>query len=221
MPPPSPTPQPTPVIVEKRWLQWLFESVLIVLSVALGFAVAEYGESRQEQEMERRVLRGLQEEIEFNLKALEPALAKHGRWAQGLTDWLNTYAKEGAASNGLTARHAFLQTWPDLDLKRPDKIEVPFPTLRRVAWDTAVSTGALRLIEYDVAAALSEIYQWQDALPLGTIPTSQVEFFDPAHHMPSTLQTSFAMEAIVLSERELVGLYRKHLPVIRSAAARD
>ena len=202
-------------------MQWLLEGVLIVLSVALGFAVAEYGQSRQEREMERRVLRGLQEEIEFNLKALEPAHAKHERWAQGLTNWLNTHATPGAVTTGLTARHAFLQTWPDVDLTRPDRIEVPFPTLRRVAWDTAVSTGALRLIDYDVAAALAEIYQWQDALPLGGIPTGQVEFFDPAHHVPSTLQTSFAMEALVLSERELIDLYRRHLPTVRAAAARD
>ena len=216
-----PVPAPTTVVVEKRWMQWFLEVFFIVLGVVLGFAVAEYGQSRQERELARRVLQALQSEVDHNLTVLEPAFVKHQRWAKGLTDWLNAHAKAGAVpSPGLTARHAFLNTWPDVNLNRPDKIENPFPTLRRVAWDTAVSTGALRLIDYDVAAALSEIYQWQDALPAGAIPSGQVEFFDPAHHIPSTIQTSFAMEALVISEGALLDLYRQHLPAIREAAAR-
>ena len=83
-----------------------------------------------------------------------------------------------------------------------------------------MSTGALRLIEYDVAAALSEIYAWQDALPLDSIPSSEISFFDPAYTVPSALQLSFALDNISISERELLALYRKHGPLIRAAAER-
>jgi hypothetical protein len=165
------------------------------------------------------VLQGLHDEIAHNISQLEPALAKHQTWAAGLTKWLNTYGvKNAPAAPDLAARDAFLRTWPGIDINNvnPDTLELPFPTLRRAAWDTAVSTGALRLIDYEVTAALSEIYAWQEALPV--IPSDDVEFFDPAHHIPATIRTSFAMEALVISETTLLRLYKQHLPAVRAAA---
>jgi hypothetical protein len=44
----------------------------------------------------------------------------------------------------------------------PPKIRTNVPLFRRAAWDTALSTGALRLMDYDLAAGLSEIYGMQD-----------------------------------------------------------
>jgi hypothetical protein len=52
--------------------------------------------------------------------------------------------------------------------------------MRRAAWDTALSTGSLRLIDYDLAAALSEIYGMQDyAAATFTKNFADPSFFDP------------------------------------------
>lgn len=205
---------PRTVRISKTALHWLLEASFIVVGVVLGFAVAQYGESRQDDELKARVLRALAQEVEFNVAALEPKIDKHDRWLRALNDWITTPAKR----KGNTGRHAFIETLPDFEQMTIDNFEPPFPTLRRVAWDTAVSTGALRLIEYDVAAALSEIYAWQEALPFDSIPSSEISFYDPQFTVPSALQLSFALDAIAISERELLALYKKHLPRVRAAA---
>jgi hypothetical protein len=212
--PPPPPPPPPKVRISKTALHWLLEGLFIVVGVVLGFAVAEYGQSRQDDELAARVLSALAQEVEFNLKALEPMADKHQRWLSSLNTWIS----DETVRKGNTGRHAFIETLPDFEKMTTADFEPPFPTLRRVAWDTAVSTGALRLIEYDVAAALSEIYAWQDALPFDSIPSSEISFYDPAYTVPSALQLSFALDAIAISERELLALYKAHLPMIRDAA---
>ena len=191
---------------------WLLEGLFIVLSVALGFAVAQYGESRSNRELSRRVLSGLQEEVEHNLQILESQVALHRRWLQAL-------ARAGDGKNGETARDVFLSTWPDFD---PNNIQSPFRLLQRAAWDAALSTGALRLIDYEVAADLSEIYQWQQSLQtaVDNLPYTSTAFFDVQTRSAAVQQFAFQLNAIELTEGFLLKAYRDHLPAIRAAAAR-
>lgn len=51
------------------------------------------------------------------------------------------------------------------------------------------------------------------------LPLMSVSFFDPASRAASVQQMAFGMEGIHITERFLVDLYRKHLPVVRAAAA--
>jgi hypothetical protein len=46
--------------------------------------------------------------------------------------------------------------------KPPRNSETDVPVLRRAAWDAAVSSGALRFIDYDLLAGSAETYQRQD-----------------------------------------------------------
>jgi hypothetical protein len=203
------------VRVSKTALNWLLEGLLIVVSVVLGFAVAEYGERRQERQLAARVLEGLRDEIVYNAAQLEPALQKHLAWQDAIEQWFDDNTK--TPPNHLAARDAFITTMPGFNPKGDlNSFELPFPILRSAAWDTAVSTGALRLIDYEVTAALSEIYGWQEALP--PIPTDDTAFFDPAQLIPATIRTSFAMDALIISENALLNLYKKHLPAVRAAA---
>ena len=74
----------------------------------------------------------------------------------------------------------FFATRPDLG-----NIKTSFPIFHRAAWDTALSTEALRLVGYDLAAGLSEIYchRFHDATN-GT--TGQFDFI-------KVLQTGIAL----------------------------
>lgn len=212
---PLETPEPARARTSKTTRHWLLEGLLIVGSVLLAFGVAEYGERRQERQLAAQVLQGLSEEIAYNIAQLEPALAKHSAWQDGIGKWIDANMKTPAPY--LAARDAFITTMPGFDPQgNLDDFELPFPTLRAAARDTAVSTGALRLIDYEVAAAISEIYAWQDALP--AIPTDDVAFFDPAQLVPATIRTSFALDALIIAEHTLLNLYKKHLPAIRAAA---
>jgi hypothetical protein len=64
--------------------QWLLEGIFIIVSVALGFAVAQYGEYRSNRELATRVLKNLQGEVEHNLALLEPMVPIHHKWVEAL-----------------------------------------------------------------------------------------------------------------------------------------
>ena len=203
----SETPAPSR---KRRVPRWLLEGLFIVVSVALGFAVTQYGESRANAELGARVMRGLQTEVEQNLATLERQVAMHHRWMQAL-------AKVEGGKEGETAREVFLATWPDFN---PNHIVNPFPRLNRGAWDAALSTGALRLIDYEVASHLSEIYQLQESIAASVdqLPHTSTAFYEPASRSAAVQQLAFQLNAIELTEGYLLDAYRKHLPAIRAAA---
>jgi hypothetical protein len=153
---------------------WIFEALLIVVSVALGFAVSQLGAYRDERQLAEVVLTSLHEELERNRERLEPYLPMHSAWVEALDS-------TGAASGDQSGFDVFMATRPPF----PADASVPFPVLRRSAWDAAVSGGALRLIDYDLAALLSEIYRLQEIASdnlnrLANGAFTQTSTFDPS-----------------------------------------
>jgi hypothetical protein len=99
----------------------------------------------------------------------------------------------------------------------PPEFRTNVPLLRRAAWDTALSTGALRLVHYDLAAGLSEIYGMQEYAG-ATFPKlfSSPSLFDPAGRAATIRLAQTTMREWVFAEETLLALYDRHLPVIRS-----
>ena len=197
-----------PNTVGKGVAAWLLEGVFIVISVLLGFAAAQYGESRAERNLSHRALTNLQSELEYNLAVVEPYIAFHRAHIRAL---VQVRAEEGVESGfQVVMRHR-----PEL----PKDARADVPLVRRAAWDAAASSGALRLIDYDLIASLSEIYQMQDHLDeaVHRIPMSSPAFFDPGQRGPSIHLTRMALNEILWSEQSLVTLYRKHLPALQAA----
>ena len=137
--------------IGKTAVHWLLEGFFIVVSVGLGFGVAQYRESRANHELAIRVLKSLQAEVEHNLATLAPFVPIHRAW----TDALEKADVSKSTQSGLDL---YFDTRPKL----PAGAKSSFAFLRRSAWDAAVSGGTLRLIDFDVAAALSEIYRLQE-----------------------------------------------------------
>jgi hypothetical protein len=196
--------------IGKTGLHWLLEAVFIVASVGLGFAVAQIRESRADHELVERVLDRLQAEVEQNLAILEPQIAAHRRWMDAL-------AQSDSASGSQTAFDFMMAV-------RPTGVETNIAPLRHAAWDTAVATGALRLIDYDIAAVLSEIYGAQTTTydSLGRMVTSAIympAMFDGAMRRPAIQVGRYVITEVEGNERYLRDLYQKHLPVLRNAAA--
>jgi hypothetical protein len=192
--------------------QWLLEGLFIIVSVALGFGVAQYGEHRSNRELATRVLKNLQAELEHNLAILEPMVPIHGKWREAL-------ARADTSNSGHSGIDLFFAARPAL----PANAKSPFPFLRRSAWDAALSGGALRLIDYEVAAALSETYRLQeiatenvDRLAKGGL--SSTATFDPASREASVRLLWLTLADIESAEAALLDLYRQHLPTIRAAA---
>ena len=198
--------------VGKTPVHWLLEGLFIVLSVGLAFGVGQYRESRADHELAARVLKSLQAELEHNLAILEPLQPIHRKWSDVL-------AKADTSRSSQTGLDVFFVTRPAL----PADAKSPFPFLRRSAWAAALSGGALRLIDYDVAAALSDIYTTQEIVSdnlhrLTTGALSSTATFEPASRTASVRLLWLTMADIESSEVVLLDLYRQHLPAIRAAA---
>jgi hypothetical protein len=191
----------------RRSIHWLFEGLLIVVSVALGFSLTQWGERRHEQELAERMLLGVRAEVERNRVMLEPFLAFHVAWRDAFD------LRDASASAG-SARDLLWDARPPL---QPD-MTAHMPLLRRAAWDTALSTGALRLVDYDLAAGISEIYSMQ-AYAASVFPPmfSETTFFDPTARVAATRMAQTTMHELVFAEQSLLALYDTHLPSLRSA----
>src|SRR6266496_600944 len=198
--------------------RWLLEGSFIVISVALGFWVSQVREERQSHELAARVLKGLESEVQSNLATLEPFVVIQDKWVEAM-------GKLGTATDRQTgfpvcptssmACGVFFATRPDLG-----DIKTSVPLFRRAAWDTALSTGALRLLDYELVAGLSEIYQMQELFRgnLEKVGVSSTDWFDPAARDAAVRKQYMAMVELQYDERQLLlPLYRKYLPLIAAA----
>ncbi len=192
----------------KRPIHWLLEGVFIVVSVVLGFSLTEFGEYRNDRALAGRMVAGIRLEVEYNRAALAPFVPIHRAWQQALET-------DDPSSGTGSAIDVLFATRPTL----PPEFRTNVPLLRRAAWDTALSTGALRLVDYDLAASLSEIYGMQD-YAAATFPKmfSDPSFFDPAARSATLRLAQTTMRELVFAEETLVALYDQHLPAIRTAA---
>ena len=191
--------------------RWLPEATLVLVSVALGFIVAQFEEYRDERRLRAQMLAGLAEEVQYNLGVLEPMVPLHDTWTTSLAD--------AEAANGQSGLDVWFATRPEF----PEGARSPFPFLRRSAWDAALAGGALRLIDYDVAAALSEVYRMQEVVVgnidrLATGALSSTSTYDPAEAEVAIKLLWLTLADIQSAEAALLDLYRQRLSLIRAAA---
>ena len=195
--------------IAKGVAPWLLEGVFIVISVLLGFAAAQYGEDRSNKELAHRALASLATELEYNLALVEPYIAFHRAHISALSKVQSDQSNE-------SAYQVFIGSRPPL----PKDAQADNPLVRRAAWDAAASSGALRLIDYDLIAKLSEIYQMQDHVGEAArrIPMSSPAFFDPRQGAASIHLALAALSEIAWAEQSVVALYHRHLPALQAAA---
>jgi hypothetical protein len=185
----------------------LFESALIVLSIVLGFAVSEWRQVSADRDLATRMLRNVRTEIEHNLSEIEARLPRHQKMVE--------------AFRSADVSDSRMSAWDVIFAKLKEHgggLDVA--VLPQAAWDAALSTGALRLIEYDIAAALSEIYGAQALLMRAVdhlFDSYQLAMFEAGKQREGVQMFQWLLVEIEGSERALRDLYRKHLPKLQAA----
>jgi hypothetical protein len=124
----------------------LVESVLVVGSILLALAFDEWSEDREYQELANRSLTNFEREIQQNRLRVEDVTLFHA----GLRDVLANMAASGSETPATTIRNIMEGFQPAI--------------LVSTAWETAVATGALGYMDYDVVAGLSLTYNLQERL---------------------------------------------------------
>jgi hypothetical protein len=180
----------------------VLESALIVGSVLLGFALNEWRVQRADRALAASVLAGFRQEIEANLALLEKFQPQHARFAAAIA------ALDPAAVAGRTAMDVALSVRTD------DGTVLMAPA--EAAWQTAVSTGALRLLDYETAAMLSRIYLSQRDY-VGSTATRLTDLvfdarmFDAGEAVRSLRLAMALLTELAAQEASLMGEYRAAL----------
>jgi type II secretory pathway pseudopilin PulG len=198
----SATPQGRRALHRLRQSRLIFESALIILSVLLGLALSDWQSQRNDRALGRQALANFRREIETNLAALKRAQPRHAQLAQQL---------DSAARLGRPGEMAFT-TFATLIRDKGVATE----PLREAAWETAVSTGALRLIDYEQAAQLSEVYLIQRSSIGQTIHMLSDRFMTPQNFDPGTRASMLRTHGMLLTELSgqesyLIGIYERVL----------
>ncbi|MBC7895028.1 MAG: hypothetical protein H7066_06430 [Cytophagaceae bacterium] len=188
----------------REWRKLAIEGALIVLSVLLGLALSEWREGVQEQKLAHNALVNFRREIAANLARLEKAQPGHAAMAQRLAD-----ANTGRGEQ--TAFDVFVANMPEGGLDTQP--------LAAVAWETAEGTGALRLLDYETAALLSETYTVQSATLLPTLQRLSDRFLSPGNFDPAQrpqMVRTHRMLLVELSGQEtyLMEIYRRALAAL-------
>jgi hypothetical protein len=132
------------------WRSWisrvLVESVLVVGSILLALALDEWNQDRDYQDLATLSLANFEREIQQNRLRLEDVTLFHA----GLRDVLANMDASGDAIPATTVRNMMEGFQPAI--------------LVSTAWETAVATGALGYMDYDVVSGLSLTYNMQERL---------------------------------------------------------
>lgn len=135
-----------PELENKAWGTLALESVLIVLSVVLGFLVTEWRQANENEALARTAQQSILSEIEDNYRRVRRAHRYHETMSDTLSgiDSIGTAARiisEGFQGQSGVANPAAMQS---------------------AAWDMAQSTGAIRHMEWADVNALAQVYTRQD-----------------------------------------------------------
>jgi len=127
------------------WLpQVIIESILIVVSILVALGLDAWRENREDEEFVRTALSNFLIEIRQNQTRVEDA-----------------------APFNMGLRQVLHQHYTDEDISSVDEfvnmVEIYSPAaLQSTAWDTALATGSLAKMEYNLVTALSMTYSLQN-----------------------------------------------------------
>ena len=126
------------------WLpQVIIESVLIVVSILVALGLDEWREKREDEEFVRTALSNFLIEVRQNKNRVEDAAP----FNKGLRQVLSQHY----ADEDITSVDDFV-----------NMVEIYSPAaLQSTAWDTALATGSLAKMEYNLVTALSFTYSLQ------------------------------------------------------------
>lgn len=141
-PPSPPTPRPAERLsVQMGWRSAVFQAVLVVLGVVLGFAITEWQNDRAEKAEAQHALAGIIEELGSNHTAVKEARLYHEEKQQDLA----------AAQKANTPP----------DIRDFNRGFVAPAQLSGAAWTSASEVGALSHLPFDKVLSLSKIYALQ------------------------------------------------------------
>lgn len=189
------------------WLpRIIVESFLIIVSILVALAVSEYERNREDVELATQALAAFEQEIRQNKARLEDV----GPYRRGLRDVIVQMDRQGS----LGSSDEF-QSTIGLEALRP-------AFLTSNAWETALTTGALPHIDFDLVNALSLTYSLQARLELfsrtGMPELARGGWVPPEDMTGAIREVTVYLGELSRSESELLAAYEEVLRILTEAA---
>ena len=186
------------------WLpRVLAESALITVSILVALGIDEWRESRQDAEMQQDALSNFLVEIRQNASQVDYSAP----FNQGLRQ--------------VVARH-----YRDEDIESIDQFismvtSFSPAALQSTAWDTALATGSLAKMDYNLVTALSLTYGLQSRYQMATESTMG-ELTSPQYLADDKLKLAIYnsiryLDHVIVMESELAGYYAEATLVIQKS----
>ncbi len=186
------------------WLsRVLFESFLIMISIVAALALDEWRENRQDEEMVEHALDNFLLEIRQNRARVEDSAP----FNNGLRDVLVRRHMQGDIS-AVTDFVGIVESYsPSM--------------LQATAWETAIATGALAKMHYDIVAALSLTYSLQTRYQQ-TVLERAAELTSPQNLSEDNLELAVFnsiryLNDVTRMEAELTAVFEEADAVLRRA----
>lgn len=193
-----------PAKANSVWLQRvLVESVLIVLSILFALGLDEWRDDRQDEETVQLALSNFASEIQQNQARIDDA-APFNRGLQSVLR--NHYESDDIASVDDFVN--MLQSYTSV-------------VLQSTAWETALATGSLAKMDYNLVSALSLTYSLQNRYQLAS-RSGMAELMSPQNLSEERLKLAVYnsiryLDDITSMEEELDVIYSEAFSILQSA----
>lgn len=194
----APVPPPLPPM-DTRWiLKGIVESIFVVGSILLALAVDEWAQNQEYAELADQSLGIFEREIRQNRARIDDAVPYH----TGIRDFLGAMRVETSSPSDVASIMEGLAP----------------PVLLNTAWETALATGALTHMEFEVVSALSLTYSiqesFEDRARADRPRISTPDAISPAEARAQVEEAYDYVAALVQDEAELLTVYDQALELI-------
>jgi hypothetical protein len=189
-----------PRLENNAWSTLAIESVLIVMSVVLGFLVTEWRQARENEALAREAQQSILSEIEDNYRRVRRARRYHATMADTLRSVDDTETAAEIISEGFQGQSGIVNP----------------ATVQTAAWDMAQTTEAVRFMEWADVNVLARVYTRQQFYRQHVDWFGQTLFGTAADEGPAGLATSTPgflpiINQFASQERQLLDRYRAAL----------
>lgn len=190
------------------WLsRVVFESALITISIVVALALDEWRDNRQDQEIVERAIVNFLAEVRQNKARVEDSAP----FNSGLRDVL----ARRYASGEIGSVSEFVST---VESYAPEVLQV-------TAWETALATGALAKMDYDVVSAMSLTYslqtRYQQAVQVGVANLTSPQNLSADKLDLAAFNAIRYLNEVTRMEAELAIVYVEAAAVIERTIARN
>ena len=181
----------------------VFESALITVSILLALGLDEWRENREAEEMIKQAMSNFVSEIRQNKSRIDDDTP----FTKGLHEVIGQRYRDG----DITSMSEFIAI---VDSYRP-------VALQSAAWETAVATGSLARMDYNLVLALSLTYNMQDRY-MQINRAGMSDLVSPKNLSPETLNLAIYgslqhLKNVTIMETELSDSYDVATAVLREA----